>query len=154
MEHIQFSQQSHLLYGCMVSPELIALYIVAVPGLISGVGVDLADTAGVLPLGTSSSHIPMASGSFPWEGSTRGGAGDEADQNRDPAVLIGRADPTGDAVLPLGSYAYGSMVDKKSGTAVHSHTNHGYMSHHDEPAQEDMRHANWQSMPGANQVQP
>lgn len=57
----------------MVLPELIALYIVAVPGLISGVGVDLADTVGVVPLGTSSSHIAMASGSSPWRVSDRNG---------------------------------------------------------------------------------
>lgn len=150
VEHIQFSQQPHLLYGCVVLPELIALYIVAVPGLISGVGVDLADTVGIVPIGTSNGHTPMASGSPPWGASSGDGTGPD----RDPALLAGRGEPMGDAVLPSGSYTYGSMVDNNSGSVEHSHTHHGYASHHDEAAQADIQHASWQSMPGVNQVQP
>ena len=91
----------------MVLPELIALYIVAVPGLISGVGVDHGDTASVVPLGTSSTHIPMASGSPPWGVSTRDGdgVGGSEDHDRDAALLAGRGDLTGDAVVPMGPTA-------------------------------------------------
>ena len=153
VEHIQFSQQSHLLYGCLVLPELIALYIVAIPGLISGVGVDLADTAGVVPLGTSSSHIPMASGSPPYGFSGRNGVGGDEDQGIVPALLPGRGDTVTGVVLPLDTNANGSLVDNY-GSAAHSHANHGYVSYHGEVAQEDMQHAHWHSMPGANQVQP
>lgn len=140
VEHPQFSQESRLLYSCVVLPELIALYIVAVPGLISGVGEDLADTAGIVPTGTSNSHIPMTSGSPPW-GMARG------DQDRDPALLAGRGDLSGDAVLPMGSGAYGSMTDKMSAERVHAY--HAYGSQNDEADS-----PRWQSMPNATQVQP
>ena len=152
VEHIQFSQQPRLLYGCVVLPELIALYIVAVPGLISGVGVDLADTAGIVPIGTSNGQTPMTSGSPPWGASSGDGEG----QDREPAaaLLARRGDAVGDAVLPLGSYAHGSLIDNNSGSVEHTRTHHGYASHHDEAAQENMQHASWQSMAGVNVVQP
>lgn len=148
VEHAQFSQESRLLYSCVVLPELIALYIVAVPGLISGVGEDLADNAGVVPIGTSNSHIPMASGSPTWGIS----GGDGEDQGRDAALLAGRGDLSGDAVLPLGSGAYGSMTDKMSAERVHAY--HAYGSQNDGSAPEDSPHARWQSMPNVTQVQP
>lgn len=137
VDHAQFSQESRLLYSCVVLPELIALFSVAVPGLISGVGEDLADTAGVVPIGTSDSHIPMASGSPPWGISHGDGEG----QGRDPALLAGSGDLSGNAVLPLGSGAYGSMTDKMSAERVHAY--HGYVSQNDASAPEDSPRARW-----------
>ena len=152
VDHSQYSQQPRLLYSCMVLPELIALYIVALPGLISGVGVDLADTAGIVPIGTSNGQIPLGSGSPPWGFPSGGIHG----QDRDHANMAGRGTATGDAVSPFRSQSYESMVDTNPGFAEHSHAHHGYVPHHDEAAQEDMQHASWQSvnLPGVSQVQP
>ena len=54
IDHHQFSNNPKLLYTLEVLPEMIALYIVAIPGFIPAVGRDAESHAGIMPTCSSS----------------------------------------------------------------------------------------------------
>ena len=54
IDHHQFSNNPKLLYTLEVLPEMIALYIVAIPGFIPAVGRDAESHAGIMPTRSSS----------------------------------------------------------------------------------------------------
>lgn len=46
VDHYKYSNQPHLLYSLLVLPELLALYIVSIPGFLPAVGSDAENTPG------------------------------------------------------------------------------------------------------------
>ena len=54
VQHPQYSNQPKLLYTVMVLPEMLALYIVAAPGLVPRIGWDYDHHMGIAPMGTPS----------------------------------------------------------------------------------------------------
>ena len=58
VQHPQYSNQPKLLYTVMVLPEMLALYIVAAPGLVPRIGWDCDHHMGIAPMGTSSFAAP------------------------------------------------------------------------------------------------
>ena len=61
IEHHQFSNEPKLLYTLEVLPEMLALYIVAMPGFVPGIGRDSAAPAGTVPTSSSpaASHVKV-----------------------------------------------------------------------------------------------
>ncbi len=61
IDHHQYSNQAKLLYTLEVLPEMIALYTVAIPGFIPGIGRDAEAHLGIAPTGTQASppHVKV-----------------------------------------------------------------------------------------------
>ena len=65
VDQYKYSNQPHLLYSLLVLPELLALYIISVPGFLPAVGLDAESTPGktlpedaaAIPVQASSSWI-------------------------------------------------------------------------------------------------
>ena len=59
IDHHQYSNDPKLLYTLEVLPEMIALYIVAIPGFIPGIGRDAENHLGIAPTGTHASPLQV-----------------------------------------------------------------------------------------------
>ncbi|KAL0046393.1 hypothetical protein WJX82_011172 [Trebouxia sp. C0006] len=59
IDHHQYSNTPELLYTLEVLPEMIALYIVAIPGFIPGIGRDAETHLGIAPTGTHASPLQV-----------------------------------------------------------------------------------------------
>ena len=59
IDHHQYSNDPKLLYTLEVLPEMIALYIVAIPGFIPGIGRDAETHLGIAPTGTHASTLQV-----------------------------------------------------------------------------------------------
>lgn len=92
IDHHQYSEKPKLLYTLEVLPEMLALYTVAIPGFIPGIGRDAETHLGIAPTGTRASPLQVKA----QHENEQMCSGEEASQHQGKLVVVGQEHPSSD----------------------------------------------------------
>ncbi|DBA98916.1 hypothetical protein WJX77_010704 [Trebouxia sp. C0004] len=95
IDHHQYSNKPKLLYTLEVLPEMVALYTVAIPGFIPGIGRDAETQLGIAPTGTHAS--PLQVKLYHEDGQMS--SAEEASHQQGKFVIVSHEDPSHDRVI-------------------------------------------------------